>query len=165
MFPIVHHFVDLKKIENFENFPPKLCFFVVAPTQTQCSPKFFWLIQILLIIGPFLSPEAQSGHFWWSKHVFSVFHPISAGFSPYQPLKEILRKYYEKMRKNEKFLNFRKLHQFLNYCKKLVKIGRIAEFLSTNSKKSRKKVSNRRAEKNQVSQKPLKVVLRQARYC
>ena len=64
------------------------------------------------------------------------------------------------MRKNENFLNFRKLHQFLNYCKKkLVKIGRIAEFLSTNSKKSRKKVSNRRAEKNQVSQKPLKVVV------
>ena len=63
------------------------------------------------------------------------------------------------MHKNEKFYNFRKLRNVLNSNKKkLVKIGRIADSLSTNTKKSRKNLPNRQAEKNQVSQKSLQVV-------
>ena len=63
------------------------------------------------------------------------------------------------MHKNEKFYNFRKLRNVLNSNKKkLVKIGRIADSLSTNEKKSRKNLPNRQAQKNQVSQKSLRVV-------
>ena len=44
------------------------------------------------------------------------------------------------MHKNEKFYNFRKLHNVLNTDKKkLVKIRGIADSLSTNKKKHRKK--------------------------
>ena len=44
------------------------------------------------------------------------------------------------MHKNEKFYNFRKLRNVLNSNKKkLVKIGRIADSLSTNEKKKQKK--------------------------
>ena len=73
----------------------------------------------------------------------------------------MLRKCQEKMHKNEKFYNFRKLRNVLNSNKKkLVKIGRIADSLSTNEKKSRKNLPNRQAQKNQVSQKSLRVVVK-----
>ena len=84
-----------------------------------------------------------------------MFSPISAHISLSQALKEMLRE----NAKNEKHYNFRKLRNVSNSDKKkLVKIGRIADSLSTNKKKHRKNMSNHRSQKKTVSQKRLQVV-------
>ena len=62
--------------------------------------------------------------------------------------------------RNEKFYNFRKLRNVLNSdTKKLVKIGRLADSLSTNKKKHRKNLTNGQDKKKPVSQKRLQVVV------